>query len=210
MGVWARNLPWGVPRARAQAAAVAAGRTGGRAGGREGGEDTRVSPGVVLLTQRLPPSQRETCFSTWVTMCPSRLAWQTCPVCCQVPRGEGQASGEPRSGLSQSRRDPAGKAHDCTARGSPSALKWQSRAMKNMALTAHEWLRWAEGQSGSRSSPGRDRTSERPAEEGACETGEEGQPHGAQGLFGDTDLYPASNERPPRGSKERATKSDLV
>lgn len=82
--------------------------------------------------------------------------------------------------------------------------------MKNMALTAHEWLRWAEGQSGSRSSPGRDRTSERPAEEGACETGEEGQPHGAQGLFGDTDLYPASNERPPRGSKERATKSDLV
>lgn len=119
-------------------------------GGREGGEETRVSPGTVLLTQRLPLSQRKTCFSTWVTMCPSRLAGQTYPVCCQVPHGEGQASGEPRSGLSQSRRDPAGKAHDCTARGSPSALKWQSRAMKNMALTAHEWLRWAEGQSGSR------------------------------------------------------------
>lgn len=77
--------------------------------------------------------------------------------------------------------------------------------MKNTALMAQEWLRWAEVQSGSRISPGRDRMSEGLIVEGACEsgTGEEGRTTQARGLFSDADLYPVSNEKPPRGSKKK-------
>lgn len=56
VGVWARNLPWGVPRARAQAAAVEAGRTGGRAGG-EGGRR-----GHARVSGRRPPRTKAPTF----------------------------------------------------------------------------------------------------------------------------------------------------
>lgn len=71
--------------------------------------------------------------------------------------------------------------------------------MKNMALTAHKWLCWAGGGAGVGVAQRGAEPRNSPAEEGACETGEEGQPHGAQGLVGDANRYPASNDKPPRG-----------